>query len=114
MVVVKSKPYKEISLRPYSGRMFYAKTRKGYEQGHRELFREPDVLNCSQGGRFSGGCGKDGIWTYLLWADTQPYLAHEVAHVVLHTFERCGIDPCSGNGEPFCYMLSQILMDIKS
>jgi hypothetical protein len=34
-----------------------------------------------------------------------------VAHVVLHVFERCGIDPISGNGEPFCYMLSQILID---
>lgn len=104
----------EVSLRPYTGRLFVAPDAASYERAHKRIFLEPDVLNCSQAGRFSGGCGTDGLWTYLIWADAPHTTAHEVAHVILHVFERCGIDPCSGNGEPFCYMLSQILLDISS
>ena len=103
----------EISLRPYNGRLFIACSQKDYEQGHAKLFKTPDVLSCAQAGRMAGGEGKDGVWTYLVWANDAPRLAHEVAHVVLHVFERCGIDPISGNGEPFCYMLSQILLDAQ-
>lgn len=105
------KPYFELSLRPYSGNLFVARTRKGYEEAHAVLFKHPDVLNCSQAGRFSGGEGKDGMWTYLVWAKNAHALSHEMCHVVLHVFERCGIDPIAAGGEPFCYMQSQILLE---
>jgi len=87
------------------------KTVKQYEKAHKKLFKTPDVLSCAQSGRFTGGEGKDGMWTYLVWGNSQPTLAHEMAHVVLHVFERCGIDPREGAGEPFCYMLSQLLLE---
>lgn len=102
---------REISLRPYNGRLFVAKTAKGYEKAHKRLFKTPDVLTCAQDGRFSGGEGKDGVWTYLVWGNSVHTLAHELAHVVLHVFERCGIDPREGREEPFCYMFSQLLLD---
>ena len=102
---------KELSLRPYNGRLFVVKTAKQYEMAHKKLFKTPDVLTCAQNGRFSGGEGKDGMWTYLVWATDKHTLAHEIAHAVLHVFERCGIDPRECNGEPFCYMLSQLLME---
>lgn len=102
---------REISLRPYNGKLFLAKSRKDYESTSTKLFKTPDVLTCDMAGRFTGGEGKDGMWTYLVWAKDTPQLAHEFSHVVLHVFERCGIDPRSGNGEPFCYMLSQLLLD---
>lgn len=102
---------KELSLRPYNGRLFVAKSAKAYERAHQQIFKTPDVLTCAQGGRFSGGEGKDGMWTYLVWASAPHTLAHEMAHVILHVFERCGIDPREGAGEPFCYMLSQLLLD---
>ncbi len=87
------------------------KTVKQYEKAHKKLFKTPDVLSCAHVGRFTGGEGKDGMWTYLVWGNSHPTLAHEMAHVVLHVFERCGIDPREGAGEPFCYMLSQLLLD---
>jgi hypothetical protein len=102
---------KELSLRPYHGRLFVAKTRKEYEQKHAALFKTPDVLSCAQAGRMTGGEGKDGMWTYLIWAAAAPQLAHELSHVVLHVFERCGIDPREAQGEPFCYMLSQLMTE---
>ena len=105
---------RELSLRPYNGRLFLVKTAKGYERAHEKLYRTPDVLTCAQDGRFSGDEGKDGKWTYLIWGKKQHNVAHELAHVVLHVFERCGIDPRQGNGEPFCYMLSQLLLEART
>jgi hypothetical protein len=101
----------EISLRPYNGRLFVATTVAAYEKAHQRIFKTPDVLNCGQAGRFSGGEGHDGLWTYLVWADGPHTLVHEVSHVVLHVFERCGIDPREAGGEPFCYLLSQLILD---
>lgn len=102
---------KELSLRPYNGRLFVAKTRKEYERQHGILFKLPDILQCNQVGRMTGGEGKDGAWTYLIWAQAAPQLAHELSHVVLHVFERCGIDPRQAGGEPFCYLLSQLMLE---
>jgi hypothetical protein len=105
---------KELSLRPYNGRLFFAKTKKTYLKAHKELFREPDVLSCSAvEGRFVGGQGPDGMWTYLVWAETPHVLAHELSHAVLEVFDRCGIDPRAANGEPFCYLLSQLILDVN-
>ena len=104
---------KELSLRPYNGRLFIAASKEDYEKSHHRLFKSQDLLTCATGGRFAGGEGKDGLWTYLIWAKNHPTLAHELSHVVLHVFERCGIDPREGNGEPFCYMLSQLISEYK-
>ena len=104
-------PFFEISLRPYNGNLFVARTRAAYEEAHVKLFKTPDVLKCNQGGRISGGEGKDGMWTYLVWADSPHTMSHEMSHVVLHLFERCGIDPIAAGGEPFCYMQSQLLLE---
>lgn len=104
---------KELSLRPYNGRLFFVKTKKQYERAHKKLFKQPDILNCSQAGRFSGGEGKDGVWTYLVYSSKPSTTAHEFSHVIFHVFERCGIPPDSGNGEPFCYLLGQLILDAE-
>jgi len=102
---------RELSLRPYTGRLFITKTKKEYESAHKKLFKTPDILNCSQIGRFSGGEGKDGIWTYLVYAESPSTTAHEFSHVIFHVFDRCGIAPDAGNEEPFCYLLGQLILD---
>lgn len=84
---------KELSLRPYHGRLFVTQSVKDYERSHEKVFAEPDVLSCAQEGRFAAGKGKDGLWTYLVYAKFHHTMAHELSHVVLHVFERCGIDP---------------------
>ena len=102
---------KELSLRPYNGRLFVVKTVEQYEKAHKKLFKTSDVLSYAQNGRVKGSEGDDGMWTYLVWGNSPPTLAHEMAHVVLHVFKRCGIDPREATGEPFCYMLSQLLLE---
>lgn len=80
---------------------------------HKRLFKKPDVLTCATSGRFSGGEGKDGVWTYLVWAPSSNVLAHELSHILFHVFDRCGMDPRDSGGEAFCYMLSQLMLDAK-
>ena len=104
---------KELSLRPYNGRLFFCKSRKDYEKSHRKVFAAEDVLQCNQKGRFGGGEGKDGMWSYLVYAKEPSVLAHEMAHVVFHVFLRCGINPADSGGEQFCYLLSQLIMDAE-
>jgi len=101
----------EVSLRPYNGRLFVAHTAKQYKAAHKRLFAADDSIACGTEGRFGGGEGKDGLWTCLVWAKKPHTMAHELSHVALHVLERCGIDPRSGNGEPFCYLLSQLMLD---
>lgn len=114
---MKNLPAKELSLRPYHGRLFIAKSKKSYEKAHQMLFKEPDVLECNVAGRFrgkmSGGAGHDDMWTYLVWANAPHTMAHELAHVLFHVFKRCGIDPRKAGNEPFCYMLSQLMLEAK-
>ena len=104
---------KELSLRPYHGRLFIAKSKKDYERGHKKLFKTPDVLSCAVAGRFDAGEGKDGMWTYLIYADKPHTLAHELTHCIFHVFERCCMDPRDSGGEAFCYMLGQLILEAK-
>ena len=51
------------------------------------------------------------MMTYLVWGEDAPSIAHELAHVILDVFSMCGIDPREASGEPFCYMLSQLMSE---
>ena len=88
-----------------------AATQKDYESAHKKLFKTPDVLTCATAGRFTGGEGRDGMWTYLVFAANAHTLAHEFSHVLFALFERCGMDARDSGGEAFCYMLSQLMLE---
>lgn len=104
---------KRLSLRPYNGSLYVCSDEEDYQRAHKRVFGERDIpLECSgREGRFTGGCGADGKWTYLIWYSSAHTLAHELSHAVLEVFKRCGIDPRESGGEPFCYMLSQLMLE---
>lgn len=104
---------KELSLRPYTGRLFVCTSRKDYQKQHKAIFKTPDVLTCAQAGRFTGGENKEGVWAYLIFADKPSVLAHELVHCLMHVWERSGMDPRDSGGEAFCYMLSQLMLEAK-
>jgi hypothetical protein len=103
---------KELKLRPYPGRLFVTTTKEDYESAHKKLFKTPDVLTCKTAGRYVGGEGHDGLWTYLVFAPSPPILAHELSHVLFTVFEFCEIDVRDSGGEAFCYMLGQLMSEV--
>jgi glycine/D-amino acid oxidase-like deaminating enzyme len=101
---------KELPLRPYPGYVFVTRNRKAFERASMELFGIEDKLTC-QKGRFRGGSCWYHPLTYIVWYSSPGSLAHELSHVVLDLFSIIGIDPRDAGGEPFCYMLSQLIME---
>lgn len=102
----------ETSLRPYPGTLQICKSRKEFYRQHTKLFGDRGEDLTYKCGRMVGKYDTEKRWpTYIVWAETQAHLAHEIAHVVLHVFEIADIDPRGCNGEPFCYLLSQLLLD---
>jgi hypothetical protein len=102
---------KELSLRPYHGKILLcesvAEMKKVYRQktGRPYPFTDDDPT----GGRYIKLDGSDGSVRWLVWGNDFPCVAHELTHVLLHTFGVIGHNPTEGDGEPFCYMLSQLL-----
>lgn len=103
----------EISLRPYPGRLFVVATKRDYKKAHKRIFQKRVSIPKGMFGRCTFQC-KQGSWKYLVWADNHQNMAHELAHVVFHVFDICGIDPRSGNEEPFCYLLSQLVFEAQT
>ncbi len=103
---------KRLSLRPYPGHVIVCKTKKQYQREAKRLHGEKDTgLTNRSCGRMTGRTLEPQGVEYLVWAAAPCYLAHELSHVILNCFESVGIDPREGGGEPFCYMLSQLLLE---
>lgn len=99
-------------MRPYPGNVTVCKTRNEYQREHKRLFgHEDEGLTERNSGRMTGKTLDPKGVEYLVWAASSCYLAHELAHVILNSFESVGIDPREAGGEPFCYMLSQLLLE---
>ena len=95
------KGIKKISLRPYVGTLYVARTRKAYERAHIVLFGEPDELSEDTAGNFS----TNGNGVYLAYADSPDLWVHELSHVVIHLFEYLQNPITTENSESFCYLL---------
>jgi hypothetical protein len=103
---------KKLSLRPYHGVIYLCKShdemRKIYKKNTKQEC--PHVLSdAGQYIKLEGDKPKDTIW--LVYGSKKCYLAHEYSHILLKTFGTLGHDPTVGDGEPFCYMLSQLLLE---
>lgn len=109
------KNVKKLSLRPYLGEVWVCASIKSLHKAYRKHTQTPyPYQDDPGGGRFiwlKGDCPADHL--FLIWAATPHALAHEISHVLLHTFKEIGHDPREGDGEPFCYMLSQLLLETR-
>ena len=101
---------KELPLRPYPGYVFVTRNRKAFVRAAKELFDTDEDLT-GKCGRFLGGASWYHPFTYLVWYSSPETLAHELAHVIFALFECVGIDPREAREEPFCYMLSQLILE---
>lgn len=103
---------RKLSLRPYHGEVWLCESlrelRKTYKAQTKEKYPYEDDPDGGRYVRLDGGKGGP-VW--LVYASGHAALAHEFAHVLLHTFRVIGHDPTHGDGEPFCYMLSQLMLE---
>lgn len=103
---------KTLPLRPYRGEVRVCRSLREIRKQYRDLTGEAYPYQDDPGGgryvRVERG-GVDRVW--LVWAANPHALAHEFAHVLLKTFGEIGHDPTEGDGEPFCYMLSQLMLE---
>lgn len=107
---------KKLSLRPYHGTVWLCDSMAELQRHHKRLTRTPWPYGDSdpKGGRFVMLEHDELVdRKFLVYAHDLPALAHEFAHVLLIVFRTIGHDPRQGDGEPFCYMLSQLLLEAK-
>lgn len=104
---------KKLSLRPYNGNIWLCRSLKELRKLYAEQTGQPyPYQDDPEGGRFIRLiCEQLPGTVWLVYAKDTPALAHEFAHVLLHTFRVIGHDPREGDGEPFCYMLSQLMLE---
>lgn len=106
---------RKIDLRPYHGEILSFTTLKELRAAYRKKTGSAYPYSDNGGaGRFVMLEGHDiNDRVFLLYADGPAALAHEVAHILLIVCKTIGHDPREGDGEPFCYMLSQIMLECK-
>lgn len=105
--------YQHLSLRPYGGEILLFRNLSWMKAKYTAMTGHPYTFsNDPTGGQFIRIDGKrkcDDV--YLVYARHPHVLAHELAHVILIKFNEIGAHPVDGMGEPFCYMLSQLMLD---
>lgn len=105
-----------LSLRPYPGEIKLfddLKHFRAYYEAHTgEKYPYTDE---PKGGRYvrleGNGTEMDAKW--LVYGRKPHVLAHEFTHILLQVWKRIGSEPHEGGGEPFCYMLSQLMLDAR-
>lgn len=106
---------KTISLRPYHGKVIAFRSLRSLRNEYERITKQPYPFDDSaDGGRYIKLDGSDGDIIWLAWGKTFNTLVHELTHVLLHTFGHIGHNPTEGDGEPFCYMLSCLLDELKA
>lgn len=103
---------REIPITPYPGRVFAAATKTAYIKAHRIIFGEGASISDTSSGYCACADGKDGLTTWLIWADELSCWSHEAAHVCLDLLPRLGFDLNEGNcQEAFCYLIHHIVKE---
>lgn len=104
---------KKLPLRPYHGVIWLCATRAELHAAYKKILKKPfPHPEQAKGGQYIKVEFDDPIDTiWLVWANEHAYLAHEFSHILLQTFGTIGHNPTVGDGEPFCYMLSQLLLE---
>lgn len=103
----------KLSLRPYPGTVIICETLEQLLHKVSRADKKPFTMDdgLSVGGYTVQVLSETVPVRYFVWAEDTPSLAHELSHVVLWVFEIAGIDAREAGGEPFCYMLGQLMKE---
>lgn len=104
---------KKLSLRPYHGSVWVCDTldemHKAYRRVTKQAYPYQDLPDSGRFVLLEGDELTDRV--FLVYGKKPAVLAHELSHVLLIVFKTIGHDPREGDGEPFCYMLSQLMIE---
>jgi hypothetical protein len=104
---------RKMSLRPYHGEVWLCDSIENMARAYKIKTRQSwPYATDPNGGRFvmlEGDKLVDRV--FLVYGASPAALAHEFAHVLLIVFRTIGHDPREGDGEAFCYMLSQLMIE---
>ncbi len=107
--------YSELSLRPYPGKIKLFRDLAQFRAYYEAKSGKPyEYMTDPRGGQFirlDAPAENDVVW--LVYGKRPHVLAHEFVHILFHLFEKIGAHPADSNGEPFCYMLSQLMLDAR-
>jgi hypothetical protein len=107
--------YKQLYLRPYPGEIKVFDNlpmmKAYYESKSGKPYTFKTEVRGGQYVRLDGKEERNTVW--LVYARRPHVLAHELTHILLQLWEKIGAHPADGNGEPFCYMLSQLMLDAR-
>lgn len=108
--------FRKLKLRPYPGEVWVFSDLKELRRTYKRMLGEKYPYEDEEsGGRFiaveRSAEVKDRV--FLVYGRKPHVLAHEFTHVLLVLFSDINCNPASGNGEPFCYMLSQLLLECQ-
>lgn len=105
---------KVLSLRPYSGAVEVYTSPEAFAAQYQDMHfehKKTDLANTA--GKFALMEHRTtGERRYLVLAPSVSTLVHELSHVALCVFEHIGADPREGNGEPYCYLIGQMMVDL--
>jgi hypothetical protein len=103
---------KEISLKPYPGRVLFCREKAEFERAYKRITGKPHTIEAGVAGRTQEFlANRHKPWTFLVWAPRSDIMAHEFSHVVLQVFHHIDSDPRDGHGEPFCYLLGHLMKE---
>ena len=108
---------KKLTLRPYPGEILlydnfeaFQRRYKSMNGGHSHVHDKREIWGTTVPIMHEGCAPTFLVYARKNWPAT---LAHELSHVILHTFGIVGIDPRAAEGEPFCYMLSHLIEEAR-
>lgn len=106
-----------LDLRPYPGKIKLfddlKELRRYYEAATGTKYPYKDEVGGGRYIRIEGKKGEEHEVRWLVYGRKPHALAHEFTHILLQLWHRIGEDPREGNGEPFCYMLSQLMLEAR-
>lgn len=105
---------KKIPLTPYPGIVLVTTSREEFAKEYkRQTGEDGGHFSKSVTGRMQPFFREGFAPVYLIFYQGRvSTLVHELAHVVLRVFEDIGTDPCSGGGEPFCYLQAHLYEEV--
>lgn len=115
MIPTTPRPVLDFDVPTYGGSVLLYSDRAKWHAAEAALSGETDYKDGNPRGAVARLVFADGKAVYIvgLFCRDPAIIAHECGHLALFVFDRAGVDPICGNGEPFCYLLDTLYTTVS-